>query len=93
MCIGSNWCGVNTVLSSLIPSELPQQDGELVDAYHPTPHISDITCSLGDDFYRPNDTTNSTEGSQLATENEIGFNLTRTTPLCYNMNSRQPLLS
>jgi len=32
----------------------------------------------------------STEGSQLATE--IGFSPTRTTPLCYNMNCRQPPL-
>jgi len=32
----------------------------------------------------------STEESQLATE--IGFSLTRTTPLCYNMNCRQPPL-
>jgi len=30
----------------------------------------------------------STEGSQLAAE--IGFNPSRTTPLCYNMNCRQP---
>jgi len=34
--------------------------------------------------------TQSTEGSQLATE--IGFNPTRTTPPCYNMNCRQPPL-
>jgi len=32
----------------------------------------------------------STDGSQLATE--IGFNPNRTTPLCYNMNCRQPPL-
>jgi len=32
----------------------------------------------------------STEGSQLTAD--IGFNPTRTTPLCYNMNCRQPLL-
>jgi len=38
----------------------------------------------------PNQQCKSTEGSQLATE--IGFNPTRTTPLCYNMNCRQPPL-
>jgi len=38
----------------------------------------------------PNQQRQSTEGSQLAAE--IGFNPTRTTPLCYNMNCRQPPL-
>jgi len=38
----------------------------------------------------PNQQCRNTEGSQLA--NEIGFNPTRTTPLCYNMNCRQPPL-
>jgi len=37
----------------------------------------------------PNQQRPSTEGSQLATE--IGFSPTRTTPLCYNINCRQPL--
>jgi len=39
---------------------------------------------------RPNQQCQSTEGSQSATE--IGFNPTRTTPLCYNMNCSQPPL-
>jgi len=38
----------------------------------------------------PNQQRQSTVGSQLAAE--IGFNPTRTTPLCYNMNCRQPPL-
>jgi len=38
----------------------------------------------------PNQQRQSTEGSQMATE--IGFSPTRTTPLCYNMNCRQPPL-
>jgi len=48
-------------------------------------------------FYRqvkslrwPNQQRESTEGSQLAAE--IGFNFTRTTPMCYHMNCRQPPL-
>jgi len=38
----------------------------------------------------PNQQRQSTEGNQLATE--IGFSPTRSTPLCYNMNCRQPPL-
>jgi len=38
----------------------------------------------------PSQQRQSTEGSQLATE--ISLNPTRTTPLCYNMNCRQPPL-
>jgi len=39
----------------------------------------------------PNHQCQSTEGSQMAAG--ISFNLTRTTPLCYNMNYRQPPLA
>jgi len=39
----------------------------------------------------PNQQRQSNEGSQLAAE--INFNPTRTTPLCYNMNCRQPPLA
>jgi len=39
----------------------------------------------------PNQQFQSTEGSRLASE--IGFKPTRTTPLCYNLNCRQPPLS
>ena len=53
-----------------------------VEAWHPTQHI---TGHFGDDFYRPDDQTNSVKAlKETSWLSRSGLNLTRITPLCYS---------